>query len=81
MGPLPQEIVKSKEIYSDFLETSGELQSSLSLDGDVQVELEMLQQTIENIKNNLQEAELIKEYESDTKVIQAFQKIVKSVIS
>ena len=53
-----QEIMKSKEKL-DLLKRSGELQSS-SLDGDVQKELAMLQQTIENIKNNLEEVEVIK---------------------
>ena len=64
-----QEIVMSKEKYSDLLERFKELQSFISLDGDVHVELDALQGTIENIKSNLQEVEVIKQYGDDSKVM------------
>ena len=64
-----QDMVKSKEKYSDLLERYKELHSFISLDGDVYMELDALQETIENIKSNLQEVEVIKQYGDDSKVM------------
>ena len=64
-----QEIVMSKEKYPGLLERFKELQSFISLDGDVHMELDALQGTIESIKSNLQEVEVIKQYGDDSKVM------------
>ena len=64
-----QEIVRTKEKYSDLLERFNKLQSFISLDGDVHMELDALQETIENIKSNLQDVEVTKQYGGDSKVI------------
>ena len=59
---LKEEIVKSKEKY---LEKYEELQTSLSLDSDAQIELTKFQLTMENIKSHLEKVEVIKKYWGD----------------
>ena len=61
---IQKEIVKSNEKYSDMLEIY-EKQQTTSFDSDVEIELENLKLTVENIKSNLEEIQVIKKYWAD----------------
>ena len=74
-----KEIIKSEEKY---FEKSVELQSSISFDGGVQMELAMLQQTIENIKNNLEEVEVIKKWHGGyNKVRNVYKPFIRKLLA
>lgn len=54
-----------KQEYFDVLGNYEELQSSLSYNSDIQLELTKLQLAVDNIKNNLEKVEVIKKFWGD----------------
>ena len=59
---LQEKVVKEKQKYSDLLGKYEELQSSLSLGSEVQVELAKLQLTMKNVNTNLEKVEAARKY-------------------
>ena len=59
---LQEKVVKEKQKYSDLLGKYEELQSSLSLGSEVQIELAKLQLTMKNVNTNLEKVEATRKY-------------------
>ena len=68
---MQEKILKEKQKYSDLLGKYEELQSSLSLGSEVQVELAKLQLTMKNINANLEKVEATRKHFS-VKVAKAY---------